>query len=205
MLVKENSMEANVIDQIEQALVATGAVIDGVNDGQWALPTPCADWDTRSLVNHLVGGLRLFTAALNGTAAADHDSDWLGTDPSAAWASAAAADAIAWRTPGALDATLEISLGSVPGPLGAIIHLTEIVVHGSDLAVATGQEHLLDSALIDDVLDSMKSMGIDAFRVPGVFGPELHCEPGEPAHVRLLAFLGRPIHELILSHATAAC
>jgi uncharacterized protein (TIGR03086 family) len=188
-------MEANVIDQIDRALVITGAVVHGVDDSQWSLPTLCADWDVHDLVNHMVGGLRLFTAALRGTPSADHESDWLGADPLGAWTSAATADAIAWREPAALDGTLDISLGPVPGSLGAVIHLTEIVAHGADLAVASGQEHLLDQEMIEGVLDMMTSMGIDAFRVPRVFGPETRCEPDDAAHVRLLAFLGRPIQD----------
>ncbi len=35
---------------------------------------------------------------------------------------------------------MRISLGALPGPMAAVIHLTEILVHGVDLAVATGQE-----------------------------------------------------------------
>lgn len=50
--------------QLERAHAATGAVFDGVRDDQWALPTPCAAWDVRALANHLVGGYRLFAAAI---------------------------------------------------------------------------------------------------------------------------------------------
>jgi len=181
------------VDRIDRALAVTGAVVRGVAADQWVLSTPCPEWDVRALVNHLVGGLRLFTAALTGMPAADHDSDWLGMDPVAAWTAAAAADAAAWRHPGALDGTLEISLGPVPGALGGVIHVTEIITHGVDLAVATGQEDLLDEELIDDLLATMRALGVDAFRVPGVFGPEVAMDPGRPVHLRLLAFLGRPI------------
>ena len=29
--------------------------VDGIDDGQWGKPTPCADWDVRELINHVTG------------------------------------------------------------------------------------------------------------------------------------------------------
>ncbi|MGW7257209.1 maleylpyruvate isomerase N-terminal domain-containing protein [Streptomyces sp. NPDC054834] len=82
----------------------TGRVVSGVSDEQWTLPTPCADWDARGLLNHTVGGMRIFAAQLDGREPeADHESDWLADDPKAAYASAAELDRVAWTRPGALD------------------------------------------------------------------------------------------------------
>lgn len=39
----------------------------------------------------------------------------------------------------------------------------------------------------------MRHTGMDAFRRPGMFGPENPAPEGAAAHVRLLAFLGRQI------------
>ena len=80
------------------------------------------------------------------------------------------------------------------GRLAAVVHLTEIVVHGVDLAVATGQEHAVDEGLCSELLETMTAMGgIDAFRVPGVFGPEVAAPAGAPASRRLLAHVGRTL------------
>jgi len=48
---------------------------------QWPAPTPCAAWDVRALVNHVVGANRRYTMLLHGASAdevdatrtADHD------------------------------------------------------------------------------------------------------------------------------------
>lgn len=184
-----------VIDSIDRALEATATIVDGITADQWTLPTPCTAWDVRTVTNHLVGGMRIFTAEIRGETASDHEqTDWLGPDPAAAYHAAAAQDAAAWRAPGAVERNFSLSLGPVPGPLAAVIHLTEVAVHGLDLAVATGQEAAVDTQLAESLLALMKDMGtMDSFRVPGVFGPEVPVPSGAPAHARLLAYLGRTL------------
>jgi uncharacterized protein (TIGR03086 family) len=184
----------DVVDRLAAALTTTGALVAGIPATRWNHPNPCPGWDVRTLTNHLVGGLRIFTAQLTGTdAGGEHEDDWLGDAPAAAYADAAAAVLTAWRAPGALARTLAISLGSVPAPLGAVIELTEVVVHGLDLAVATGQTDRADDVQAAWLHQLMLDMGFDAFRVPGVFGPAVEVADTAPAHVRLLAFLGREV------------
>jgi uncharacterized protein (TIGR03086 family) len=97
----------------------------------------------------------------------------------------------ACRSPGAEQRTIGLSFGSVPAPLAAIVELTEIVVHGLDIAVATGQEDAVDQGQAERLLGVMAGMGIDGFRAPGIFGSERPAPADALAHRRLLAFLGR--------------
>lgn len=183
-----------VVEQIERAAATTGVLIAGIGAEQWALPTPCAEWDVTALVNHLVGGINLYVGQLTGTDPGKaHEDDWLGDDPVAAYRSAAAADLAAWRRPGALDRTVTIALGELPGEFAATVHLTELAVHGADLAVATGQQNLLDAELLAGLLAAIRELGVDPYRVPGVFGPEAPVDEEAPVHLRLLAHLGRKV------------
>lgn len=135
--------DGEVIDALEAALATTGTLVAGIAVTQWSAPTPCPGWDVRTLTNHLVGGLRIVAAELTGTdAGREHEEDWLGASPAAAAGTAVLA---AWRTPGMMTRTLSISLGDVPAPRGAAIELTEVVVYGLDVAVATGQEDRVDA------------------------------------------------------------
>jgi len=140
---------SDVVEQLDDALAATGAVVAGIREGQWGDPTPCVEWDVRTEVSHLVGGLRIFTAAIEQRdAGGDHDThDWLGDSPADSYAEAAAADIAAWRRPDALDRTFALSFGDIPGQMAVVIHLTEVIVHGIDLAVATGQVDRVDQEL----------------------------------------------------------
>jgi uncharacterized protein (TIGR03086 family) len=184
----------SVTGRIAAALDMTTAVVHGITPDQFGSPSPCAGWDVRTELNHLVGGMRIFTAELDGVpAGAEHDDDWLGGDPHRAYLDAAAADRAAWQRPGALDATVRISLGALPGPMAAMVHLTEVVVHGVDLAVATGQPDRIDQGQCAELLATMRDRGgMDAYRRPGMFGPERPAPADATPHQRLLTYLGRP-------------
>ncbi|WP_040686769.1 TIGR03086 family metal-binding protein [Nocardia vinacea] len=181
-----------MIDRIDRAIDMTGGIVRGIAAEQMSAPTPCREWDLRELLNHLVGGMNIFAAQLQGlTPARDHHEDWLDTDPQSAYAEAAVLDRAAWHRPDALEQTVRLGFGEVPGPMAAVIHLTELVVHGVDLAVATGQERLVDEQLCAEMLAIMREMGFENFRVPGMFGPEVAVPADAPAHRRLLAYVGR--------------
>ncbi|MBD0689883.1 TIGR03086 family protein [Streptomyces sp. CBMA123] len=183
-----------VVERIERAAATAGVLIAGIGPAQWKLPTPCADWDVTALVNHLVGGINLYVGRLTGTdPGRAHEDDWLGDDPVAAYRAAAAADLAAWRRPGALDRTVTIALGELPGEFAATVHLTELAVHGADIAVATGQEKLLDTELLTGLLAAIQGLGVDPYRVPGIFGPKAPVPEDAPVHLRLLAHLGRTV------------
>jgi uncharacterized protein (TIGR03086 family) len=129
-----------------RALDATGRIVDGVAADRWHAATPCADWDARGLVNHLVAG-NLWAAELaaGGTiegVGSRLDGDLLGDGPAAAYAASASAAAAVFRRPGALDAPCAVSYGPVPGSVYAGHRFLDVLVHGWDLAVATALAEL---------------------------------------------------------------
>lgn len=181
--------------QIEHALDVLRPIVDGIQDDDWSRPTVCVDWDVHDVLNHTVGGMRIFAAELTGQQPpADHESNWLGENPIQAFEAAAALDTAAWRGPLSPERTVTISLGRLPLGLAAVIHLTELIAHGVDLACATGQDHLLDEELCAGLLEAMRAMGgVDDYRMPGVFGPLVAACPGAAPHEQLAAFLGRDL------------
>jgi uncharacterized protein (TIGR03086 family) len=180
------------------ALDGTGRLVAGVTGDQWPLPTPCAGWDVRRLVNHLVGGNRLFTRVLSGEPLPPVEQlgrrageDQLGDDPAAAWHASAGELLGAFRRPGVLERTHTVPAGTLPGP--AVLHLrtVETLVHGWDLARATGQQPAFPDELAEQELAFSRDLlgRLPEGRHP--FAPPQPVPDDAPAIDRLAALLGR--------------
>src|SRR5256884_886178 len=177
-----------------QALDATGRIVAGIPADRWHADTACEGWDVRALVNHVVSG-NLWAAELaTGRAIEDVggrlDGDVLGPDPAGSYAASAKAAAAVFRTPGALDAPCAVSYGPVPGSVYAGHRFLDVLVHGWDLAVATGQDYALDPGLMAACRQIIEPQ-LDAFRNAGALGPPPAVPAGASEQTRFLALLGR--------------
>jgi uncharacterized protein (TIGR03086 family) len=177
-----------------QALDQTGRIVAGIKPDQWHAGTPCDGWDVHALLNHLVAG-NLWAAELGAGATIEDvgdrlDGDVLGADPAASYATSAATAAVTFRRPGALDAPCAVSYGPVPGSVYAGHRFLDVLVHGWDLAVATGQDPELDPGLIKACRDVIEPQAA-AFRAAGVLGDEQPVPPDATDQQRFLAMLGR--------------
>ncbi|MEW2380564.1 TIGR03086 family metal-binding protein [Micromonospora sp. NPDC047707] len=120
-----------------------------VGPGQWTAPTPCPEWDVRTLVNHVVGEDRWSVALMAGRTIAEvgdrYAGDQLDGDPAAAARDAAAQAELAFTRPSALERTVDLSSG--PTPADEYLHqlIAEHLVHGWDLAAAIGADRRLDA------------------------------------------------------------
>jgi uncharacterized protein (TIGR03086 family) len=187
------------VDELGQLLDLTAELVDGVRDDQWAEPTPCTDWTVRQLVNHLVGGNRLFAAILRRELTLEPGApprpptDNLGDDPPAAFRAAASAVLDAFRQPGVMEQAFTVPLGTVPGAVALHLRKTELLVHGWDLARATGQPLRFPEQLAQQELEfSRASLGsIPPDRTP--FAPPTSVPDTAPAIDRLAALLGRTV------------
>ncbi|MEV4638021.1 TIGR03086 family metal-binding protein [Actinoplanes sp. NPDC049548] len=135
-------MSTATVDQLAGAIAHIGQLIAGIKPDQWGDPTPCAGWDVQALVSHLVLGNAIDTSALTARPMTFRALQ-AGFDESAGELVAA------FRAPGALDRTLEIPFGRVPGVVALHLRLTELLVHGWDLSQATGQP----AGFADDVVE----------------------------------------------------
>jgi len=177
-----------------QALDATGVVVGAVTADQWALPTPCREWDVRALLNHVVAG-NWWASELAAGATIEGvgdrlDGDLLGGDPSDAYRRSAEAAAAAFEAPGALDAPCAVSYGPVPGSVYAGHRFIDVLVHGWDLATATGQEAVLDPGLAAACWEVVEPQ-LDLLASSGMFGEGPTVRASDDGSRRLLAALGR--------------
>jgi uncharacterized protein (TIGR03086 family) len=176
------------------ALTATRPIVAGVAHDQWTAPTPAEQWDVRTLVNHIVSG-NLWAAELAAGRTIDDvgdrlDGDVLGGDPLAVYDASAQAAAAAFEAPGALNAPCAVSYGPVPGAVYASHRFIDVLIHGWDLAVATGQDATIDAGLVEACLAVVEPQA-NQLRASGSFGDRVHTPADVDPQTRLLALLGR--------------
>jgi uncharacterized protein (TIGR03086 family) len=182
------------LSQLSLAVDVTGSVISAVADGQWDSPTPCPGWSVRDLVSHVVTGNRGFTAAVGGQPAAvsEDDSRADGGLPGA-YSDSAEAMLDAFGQPGVLEKIVTVPFGSVPGIAALHLRITELLVHGWDLARATGQAVAFPEDLAEQTLAFSVSKLPDVPPDRRPFGPPQPVPDDAPAIDRLAARLGRPV------------
>lgn len=179
---------------IKLALDGFGDRLEIVAATQWTAETPCADWDVRTLVNHVVAELLWVPPLLDGKTMADigdqFDGDVLGDDARRVWALAAAEALAAASQPGVHDRTTHLSFGDVPGSeyLGQIT--SDVIIHSWDLARGIGADDRFDAGLADFV-GGFLSPQVEAWRAAGAFGPAAEVSPDASAQEILLAQTGR--------------
>ena len=181
-----------------RAAEETARLVDGVKPAQMGLPTPCAGWDVRMLLAHLVGGNLRWATLPGGEPLPSGPSrggslgiDLLGDDPAGAYRRSAAALYAAWQDPALLDRTFEIPVGAMPGRAAFHVRLAETVIHGWDLARATGQQPAFDPEVVEATLHFAQAH-LPEDRPPGSpFAPPVPVAEDLPAIDRLAAFLGR--------------
>ena len=165
-----------------------------VRDDQLGSPTPCAGMSVAALLDHLLGltaAFRMAAAKVRpeggpSADAADLAPDWRTRLPAQLDALASA-----WRAPEAWDGTTEAGGVELPATVMGIVALNEVLVHGWDLAVATGQEYRPDPASVQACLE-MVGDRTDATNEPeGLFGPVVPVPHEAPPFDRLLGQTGR--------------
>ena len=177
-----------------QALDATAVVVARVRADQWDASTPCSEWDVRALLTHIVAG-NWWAAELAAGATIEgvgdrFDDDVLGDDVADAYRRSAEAAAAAFEAPGALEAPCAVSYGPVPGAVYAGHRFIDVLVHGWDLAVATGQDATLDPILARACWEVVEPQA-ELLRGSGMFAEGPAVRAADDAARRLLAALGR--------------
>ncbi len=173
--------------------------VRGVKSDQWSNRSPCKEWDARGVVQHIIDMhgvmLRPFDRQLS---AAPSVAD----DPLAAFLSARS-DIEAVLDDPKLAST---AVSSPAGEMTVAEHIDQVVsedmvLHGWDLARATGQDDTIDPQEVENTWTAMNAIPTDLMekmRTPGafgpgveVFGPEVKVPEDAPLQDRLLGMLGR--------------
>ena len=184
-------------EAFDRAIGSTAGIVTAVRLDQAGAATPCTEWDVRDLLNHMIGTLWLSEALFTDRAprypmapGALPPADLAGDDPAAAYTEASAAALTAAAADDNLTRVHPTPLGDMPGPALAGFTTLDILVHGWDLAKATGQPAELDETVAAHVMAFAEQAITQDTRAPRI-GPAVPAPAGAPLTNRLVAFLGR--------------
>jgi uncharacterized protein (TIGR03086 family) len=184
------------MSHLSTAVEAMAATVLGINPDQLTNATPCAEYDVRALVNHLLfWGPSLEAAGRKEVtpppAAAESEVDLTGGDWATTLTTQLDRTAATWSAPDAWEGATRI-IGPDETPAAVIGHMivTELVVHSWDLAAATDQKLALDDDLLADLYEQVAA-GAEQGRQMGVYGPEVPVPASAPTLDRILGLTGR--------------
>jgi len=161
-----------------------------VQQEQWDNASPCDEWRARDVVRHIVDmhGVLLRSADRTLSPAPSVDDD-----PIAAFRAARADIEAVLDDPAVAGREFDaphVGRTSVEMSIHQVVS-ADLVLHGWDLARATGQDDTIDPGEVQGGLESAGSMPEEVLRMPGVFGPAVPVPPDASPQDRMLGFIGR--------------
>jgi uncharacterized protein (TIGR03086 family) len=164
------------------------ARIDAVPADRWDDDSPCEGWTARDVVRHVLDSERDMVKVVGLELAPGPSVD---DDPSAAWAAVRNSMQEILNDPA--KSTLEYDGHFGRTNLGATVEgflCFDLVIHGWDLAAATGTDTTMRDADVEWVSEIAAGLG-ESIRMSGVCGPEIQVPDNADKATKLLAFLGR--------------
>lgn len=182
------------LDQLDELGGLLGGVAGGIRPDQLDAPTPCAAFRVRDVLGHMIAGATQFAAGFRGEEAPPPTGDPAEGDDVVARAGAALGELVgAIRSPGALDRTIASPFGELSGEAFARYVVLDGLVHGWDLATATGQGYHPSDALVAEADACAHQVLVPALRDGDTFAHATEPPDGATPIERLAAFTGRTV------------
>lgn len=145
--------------------------------------TPCDEWNVRQLMNHMLDTANYFIGSARGrdvSPPSHHPPELVGDDPVKAFARTRDEMLSTFSEDGVIEKT---------GPsLG--IAFSDQLLHGWDLARATGQDATMPAGLPEAAYSLIHGKFTEQQR-QGIFKPEIAVAPDASAQDKLLSYTGR--------------
>ncbi|MEW2294854.1 TIGR03086 family metal-binding protein [Streptomyces sp. NPDC006743] len=170
----------------------------GVRAEHLSAPTPCPDLAVRHLLGHLLGLSVAFrdAARKNLGATTDTRPDTTVPDVGPGWREELprVLDGLAeaWRDPAAWTGMTRAGGVDLPGDVAGAVVADELVIHGWDLALATGQAYEPDPAALRAAYGFLRAAaGQNPEQGAGIFGPVVPVPEHAPLLDRAVGLSGR--------------
>jgi uncharacterized protein (TIGR03086 family) len=180
--------------EMTEAADAAARTVAQVEAGQLGLPTPCTDWDVRTLLNHLIvwTSFSLEARAQGGSVSEELTERDVADEPGFAAVYRAQLDRAlaAWSDPAVWAGSLDVMGSATPAADVAALNLAEMVLHGWDLAAATGQRFQVSDAAAAAALQAVEA-NAELFRQYKGFAEPVRLPAGASVLDQVLAASGR--------------
>jgi uncharacterized protein (TIGR03086 family) len=183
---------------LEPATRTVADVVRGVRDDQLADPTPCPGTSVAALLDHIDGFAMAFTLAARhteppgGSQPPVHDASRLAADWRTRIPARLAELAAAWRAEDAWVGMAKAGGVELPSELAGLVALDEVVIHGWDLAIATGRPYRVEQPQLEAVFDFVRSSAAqNPGGTPGLFGAPVPVPDDAPLLDRAIGLAGR--------------
>ncbi|MGW5209711.1 TIGR03086 family metal-binding protein [Streptomyces sp. NPDC004051] len=191
-------MADSILDLGPQARVVA-RLAAGVADVQLVDGTPCPRYAVRDMLGHLVGLSAAFRDAgrkdLGATTDTGPDTALPELGPGWREELPRVLDELAdaWRDPGAWTGMTRAGGVDLPGEVAGAVAADELVIHGWDLARATGQDYAPDPAALDAAHAFLRAAAAEPGRDggEGIFGPVVPVPSDAPLLDRTVGLSGR--------------
>ncbi|MGD9797478.1 MAG: TIGR03086 family metal-binding protein [Acidimicrobiia bacterium] len=174
--------------QLDQLMPALGGLVTTITPDELDERTPCTEFTVRGVLEHMVGGAAQFAAAYRGDEPHEFDT----ADILPEWERAMTELAAAIRAPGALEKEVAAPFGVVSGETFARFVAFDGLVHGWDIARATGRAYDPPDELVAAV-DEFAHGAVDPLRDGRTFAAATVAPAGADPLTRLAAYTGRTV------------
>jgi uncharacterized protein (TIGR03086 family) len=179
--------------QLDELIPLLEVLVAGISPDGLDATTLCTDFTVRGVLDHMIGGASAFAPAFRGQPApAGGGSTDEGTIQER-WRRAMADLLDAVHCPGADERTIAAPFGEVPGSVFARFVAFDGLVHGWDLATATGQAYAPPPAIVEEVSGFARQVLTPDLRDGDTFADESEAPAGASPLERLVAFSGRQL------------
>ena len=184
----------NTVALIQAAAPLLKSVAEGVTATQLDDPTPCSNLNVKQLSNHIAGfwGMTAMAARKQSLEGGDPNMDLVGDNPGAVIPGMVDGGVAAWQDDGSTDGSTQFGTSELDAAFAAQITLFEEVIHGWDLAAATGQTMDVPSDVGDAVLKVAQMLCSPEQRGEGKpFGADVGVAANASSFERALGLSGR--------------
>jgi uncharacterized protein (TIGR03086 family) len=190
---------APLMPDLSPAAQEAKRVLSSTTAAQLSAPTPCAGYTVAAMLDHFMGLTIAFTEAARKTAQSDAgapagplqasaqhlDPDWRRKIPVQLDALVAA-----WRGPSAWQGNTVAEGVTLPAHIMGVVALDELIIHGWDLARATGQPYQCDTASAEAIIQFLSQFADNRGKGTG-FGPVVEVAANASLLDRAVGLSGR--------------